>query len=104
MADEETQVEEEKDLEVLLKTEERFPPPPEFAEQANANDPAIYDEAEADFEAWWEKWAKELDWFEPSRTTAWTVTSKPARATRSPITGWARTARPRTSPTPSCST
>jgi acetyl-CoA synthetase len=59
---------EEKDLEVLLKTEDRFPPPPEFAEQANANDPAIYDEAEADFEAWWEKWAKELDWLEPWQT------------------------------------
>jgi acetyl-CoA synthetase len=58
----------EKDLEVLLKTEDRFPPPPEFAAQANAGDPAIYDEAEADFEAWWEKWAKELDWFEPWQT------------------------------------
>ena len=30
--------------------------------------PAIYDEAEKDFEAWWERWAKELDWFEPSET------------------------------------
>ena len=30
----------ERDLEVLLKTEDRFPPPPEFAKQANANDPA----------------------------------------------------------------
>ena len=58
----------EKDLEVLLKTEDRFPPPSEFAAQANASDPAIYDEAEADFEAWWEKWAKELDWFEPWQT------------------------------------
>ena len=48
---------EERDLEVLLKTEDRFPPPPEFAEQANANDPAIYDEAERDFEAWWASWA-----------------------------------------------
>jgi acetyl-CoA synthetase len=55
---------EERDLEVLLKTEDRFPPPPEFAEQANANDPAIYEEAERDFEAWWAGWAKELDWFE----------------------------------------
>src|SRR5438045_5116685 len=57
----------ERDLEDLLKTEDRFPPPEEFAEQANANDPSIYDEAE-DYEAWWEKWAKELDWFEDWET------------------------------------
>src|SRR5438270_10083725 len=59
---------EERDLEVLLKTEDRFPPPEEFAQQANANDPSIYDEAERDFEAWWEKWANELDWFEGWQT------------------------------------
>src|SRR3954447_16396505 len=58
----------ERDLEVLLKTEDRFPPPEEFAKQANANDPSMYDEAERDFEAWWEKWAKELDWFEDWQT------------------------------------
>src|SRR6478735_1507258 len=68
MADETEAVEEERDLEVLLKTEDRFPPPPEFAEQANVNDPKVYDDAERDFEAWWEKWAKELDWFEPWQT------------------------------------
>src|SRR5947207_13742028 len=61
-------VEEEGDLVVLLKTEDRFPPPEGFAEQANVSDPAVYDEAERDFEAWWEKWAKELDWFEPWQT------------------------------------
>ena len=59
--------EEEPDLDVLLKTEDRFPPPDDFAKQANANDPSIYDEGE-DYEAWWEKWAKELDWFEPWQT------------------------------------
>jgi acetyl-CoA synthetase len=58
----------ERDLEVLLKTEDRFPPPEEFAAQANANDPSIYDEGERDFEAWWEKWARELDWFEDWQT------------------------------------
>ena len=41
----------EPDLEVLLKEEERFEPPPEFAAQANVSDPAIYEEAERDFEA-----------------------------------------------------
>jgi acetyl-CoA synthetase len=59
---------EEADLEVLLKEEERFEPPPEFVKQANFSDPAVYDEAERDFEAWWERWAKELDWFEPWQT------------------------------------
>src|SRR3954454_10659669 len=62
------QVEEREDLEVLLRDEESFPPPEDFAKQANANDPAIYDEAEKDFEAWWESWAEKLDWFEPWKT------------------------------------
>ncbi len=58
----------ERDLEVLLKDEDRFEPPEEFVKQANFSDPAIYDEAERDFEAWWERWAKELDWYEPWQT------------------------------------
>jgi acetyl-CoA synthetase len=59
--------EEERDLEVLLKTEDRFPPPDGFAQQANASDASIYDEGE-DYEAWWAKWAAELDWFEDFQT------------------------------------
>src|SRR5438309_9819110 len=59
--------EEERDLEVLLKTEDRFPPPDEFVQQANASDASIYEEGE-DYEAWWAKWAKELDWFEDFET------------------------------------
>src|SRR4051812_8944590 len=59
--------EEERDLEVLLKTEDRFPPPEEFAEQANASDPSIYDEGE-DYENFWAGWAKKLDWFEEFET------------------------------------
>jgi acetyl-CoA synthetase len=58
------QVEEREDLEVLLRDEETFPPPEDFAKQANFNDPSIYDEAEKDFEAWWASWAEKLDWFE----------------------------------------
>jgi acetyl-CoA synthetase len=61
-------VEVERDLEVLLKEEDRFEPPEEFVKQANFSDSSIYDEAEKDFEAWWERWAKELDWFEPWQT------------------------------------
>src|SRR5947208_1645520 len=60
--------EEREDLEVLLRDEETFSPPEDFVKQANFSDPSIYDEAETDFEAWWERWAKELDWFEPWRT------------------------------------
>ena len=55
----------EKDLEVLLEEEDRFPPPEDFVKQANVSDPSVYEEAEDDFEAWWEKWAKKLHWFEP---------------------------------------
>ena len=34
------------EMDVLLKTERTFPPPAEFAKQANANDPEIYDAGE----------------------------------------------------------
>src|SRR3954451_13780024 len=54
---------EERDLEVLLKTEDTFPPPEDFAEQANASDPAIYEQGE-NYEDWWASWARKLDWFE----------------------------------------
>jgi acetyl-CoA synthetase len=60
--------EDREDLEVLLRDEETFSPPEEFVGQANFSDPAVYEEAEADFEAWWESWAEKLDWFEPWET------------------------------------
>src|SRR6185437_12049260 len=106
-------VEVERDLEVLLKEEDRFEPSEEFVKQANFSDPSVYDEAEKDFEAWWERWPRSSTGSSrgrrsssgtrpgPSgsrrasstpRTTASTGTSTPARATRSPITGSARTA------------
>src|ERR671910_3064721 len=53
------------ELDVLMRTEQTFPPPPEFAKQANADDPSIYERADADPEAWWASWAEELDWIEP---------------------------------------
>ena len=40
-----------------------FPPPPEFAAQANANDPEIYARAAADPEGFWAGWAETLTWF-----------------------------------------
>jgi acetyl-CoA synthetase len=47
-----------------LLDQETFDPPPEFAERALLRDPAIYEEAERDFEGWWAKQAEDLDWFE----------------------------------------
>ncbi len=52
-------------IDVLMKTEQRFAPPPDFAAQANASDPGIYERADADPEAWWGLWAEKLEWIEP---------------------------------------
>ncbi len=52
-------------IDVLLATEQTFEPPPEFAAQANASDPAIYERANEDPEAWWGSWAEKLEWIEP---------------------------------------
>ena len=46
-----------------------FAPPEDFASQANVNDESVYDEAEQDFEAWWEKQARELRWMQDWDTT-----------------------------------
>jgi acetyl-CoA synthetase len=53
------------ELDVLLQTEQTFPPPEAFAAQANANDPKIYEQAAADPDAWWASWAEKLEWIEP---------------------------------------
>ena len=53
------------ELDVLLKTEQTFPPPEEFAAQANASDPGVYERAAADPETWWASWAEKLDWITP---------------------------------------
>ena len=52
-------------LDVLLETERTFPPSPEFAADANASDPGVYQRAAADPEAWWASWAEKLEWIEP---------------------------------------
>ena len=54
----------EEELNDLLEVE-RFEPPPGFREDALLADPAIYEEAAADPEAWWLEQARELlDWIE----------------------------------------
>ncbi len=49
-------------LETLLHENRSFSPPPEFTAQANAGDPGIYAQADADYLQWWADWAGLLDW------------------------------------------
>jgi acetyl-CoA synthetase len=42
---------------------ERFEPPEEFRERALLKDPAVYEEAARDPQAWWVRQAEELHWF-----------------------------------------
>ncbi len=44
---------------------ERFEPPRSFQENALLNDPAVYEQAARDPQAWWAKQAEELAWFKP---------------------------------------
>jgi acetyl-CoA synthetase len=44
---------------------ERFEPSAEFRESALLNDPAVYEQAARDPQAWWVEQAEQLDWFEP---------------------------------------
>ncbi|MBV8344459.1 MAG: acetate--CoA ligase [Candidatus Eremiobacteraeota bacterium] len=55
-------------IEALFEESRRFPPPPEFAAQANAT-PDIYAEAERDPEGFWASWARRLEWMKPFTTT-----------------------------------
>ena len=50
-------------LDALLTEKRRFAPSPGFTAEAVVSDPAVYERAE-DYEAFWEGWAGELDWFE----------------------------------------
>src|SRR4051812_44712687 len=53
------------DLSDLLQEGRRFPVPSAFlAGDPNVSDPAVYEKADRDFEAYWAGWAEELDWFE----------------------------------------
>src|SRR5271168_3408118 len=51
------------ELAALLEVE-RFAPSREFREHALLNDPAIYEQAAADPQAWWAAQAERLDWFQ----------------------------------------
>jgi acetyl-CoA synthetase len=56
------------EIAALLTEDRRFAPSLAFVQQANANDPAIYERAAANPEVFWEGFAKELDWIEPWTT------------------------------------
>lgn len=52
-------------IEALLTESRTFPPSAAFTEQANINDPDIYERAAADPEAFWAQFARGLDWSRP---------------------------------------
>ncbi|MBV8725789.1 MAG: acetate--CoA ligase [Candidatus Eremiobacteraeota bacterium] len=58
-------------IEAFFEETRRFPPPAEFAAQANA--PAdIYARAERDYAEFWASWARQLDWITPfTQTLEW---------------------------------
>jgi len=52
------------ELDVLMETEQTFPPPDDFKADANLSDPDVYERAASDREAWWASWAEKLEWME----------------------------------------
>ncbi len=54
-------------IENLLVEDRTFPPPPDFAARAIANDPEIYARTASDdgFEAFWAEESRRIDWIEP---------------------------------------
>src|SRR5688572_1590236 len=50
-------------IEALLEEGRTFPPTGTFAARAHISDPAIYERAHRDPEAYWANWAEELHWF-----------------------------------------
>jgi len=60
------------EIEALLKEDRSFAPSEEFRSQALANDPAIYEKAADDPEAFWAGFARELEWIKPwSKVLEW---------------------------------
>src|SRR5262245_24116634 len=56
------------EIDDLLQEDRAVTPPEAFREQANANDPQIYEIAARDPEAFWAGFARELEWSRPWRT------------------------------------
>jgi acetyl-CoA synthetase len=56
------------EISALLDENRRFPPSEAFRKAAHVSDPAIYEEAAKDPEAFWARLAGELEWMEPWTT------------------------------------
>jgi len=52
-------------IEALLAEERAFEPTGALREQANINDPSVYERAKKDLEGFWAEAARSLDWFKP---------------------------------------
>jgi len=60
------------EIEALLTEDRSFAPSDDFRSRAHVNDPEIYTRAAKDPEAFWEEFAKELEWITPwSRVLDW---------------------------------
>ncbi len=60
------------DIDVLLQEDRKFPPPDEFARNADVSSTQIYDRAAKDPEAFWAEQAGELEWSKPwSKVLDW---------------------------------
>jgi acetyl-CoA synthetase len=60
-------------IETLLDESRIFRPDERFRSSANVSSDGVYKDAEKDPEAFWEKWARALDWYTPwSRVLEWT--------------------------------
>jgi acetyl-CoA synthetase len=53
------------EIDALLKEDRAFPPPEAFRKDAHVNDARVYDEAARDPEAFWARFAGELEWSAP---------------------------------------
>ncbi len=56
------------EIDALLEEHRTFPPSDAFRAAANIADPGVYDRAANDPEAFWERFARELEWIEPWTT------------------------------------
>ncbi|HLZ23346.1 MAG TPA: acetate--CoA ligase [Ktedonobacterales bacterium] len=50
-------------IDALLQETRRFPPPPQFAANANVRDPSVYQRAHDDPDGFWSEAASRLDWY-----------------------------------------
>jgi len=53
------------EIDALLQEHRSFPPSPEFQRAANISDPGVYEQAARDPEAFWARFAEELEWMTP---------------------------------------